>query len=350
MDRTEQEEHISARELLTVEQMKRAWLQSEPQEFGDPILAHTRLDYHAMFYPLGFPVSVTTNSEAVLDAAREGWESFTHRFDATPIRLKVAVAEDESRLCPPVPVCRMRDYMIANIADGKNFAVTDLSRLFSTIWTTEAAVQHRDYFRYFFLESTAMGCISSAHATAIHAACVAWNGEGVLLCGDSGAGKTTLSYACAQAGWTYVTDDGSYLVHGEADRLIAGNCHQVRFRPSAEVLFPQLCGRKVMRRAGVGKPSIELPVDGSSIIRTSPTARARYMVFLARNAGEEKLAPFPRAVARMCLSQTVQCVPFETARHLDAIDALLDVPTFELRYNSLEWAEERLRQLVREGR
>jgi hypothetical protein len=124
----------------------------------------------------------------------------------------------------------------------------------------------------------------------------------------------------------------------------------VRFRPSAEVLFPQLRGREVMRRAGVGKPSIELPVDRSSAIRTSPTASARYMVFLARNAGEEELVPFPRAVARMCLWQTVQCVPHETARHLEAIDALLEVRTFELRYNSLAWAEERLRQLVREGR
>lgn len=350
MEQTKHEKRMPAKESLTVEQLKRAWSRSEPVEFGDPILAHTRLDRHAMFYPLGFPVSVTTNSEAVLDAAREGWGWSPCRFDRAPIRLKVAVMEDDSRVCPPTPVCRMRDHIVTNSADSENFAVTDLSTKFASIWVTEAAVRHRDYFRYFFLESAGMGCIGSAHATAIHAGCVALDDEAILLCGDSGAGKTTLSYACARAGWTYVTDDGSYLVHGEADRLVTGNCQQARFRPSAEALFPQLRGRQVMRRAGVGKPSIELPIESGNAIRTSATANVRHLVFLARDVRREELTPFPRAIARMYLWQTVQCMPYETSRHLKAIDALLEVPTFELRYNSLEWAEERLRQLVREGR
>lgn len=350
MEQTEREEQTRTKELLTVQQLKAAWLRSEPVEFGDPILAHARLDRHEMFYPLGFPVSITTNSEGVLEAAREGWGRFASRFDRAPIRLKVAVTEDQSSVCPPTPVHRMRDHLMTGFADAENFAVTDLSTLFSAIWVTEAAVRHRDYFRYFFLDSTAMGTISSVYAMTVHAGCVAMDGEGVLLCGDSGAGKSTLSYACACAGWTYVTDDASYLVHGEADRLIAGNCHQVRFRPSAEALFPRLRGREVMRRAGVGKPSIELQIDADVAIQTSPTAKARYLVFLARDAGREELAPFPRAVARMCLWQSVQCVPHETARQLEAIDGLLEVKTFELRYNSLESAVERLKQLVREGR
>lgn len=350
MEQTEQEERTTAKELLTVEQLKKAWLRSEPVEFGDPILAHTLLDRYATFYPLGFPVSVTTNSEEVIEAARESWGCFACNFDTTPILLKVAVTEDKSHVCPPTPVCRMRDHIVTNFADFENFAVTDLSRLFSTIWVTDAAVRRRDYFRYFFLESTAMGCIGSAHATAVHAACVALNDVGILLCGDSGAGKTTLSFACARAGWTYVTDDGSYLVHGPDKSLVTGNCHQARFRPSAEGLFPQLRGREVMRRAGVGKPSIELPIGTGDAIRRSSTAKVRYMVFLARNVDKEELTPFPRAVGRMYLWQTVQCMPYQTTRHLEAIDALLDARTYELRYNSLEWAIERLTQLIREGR
>jgi hypothetical protein len=350
MEQTELRERVSGRNVLSVAQMKDAWFRSEPAQFGDPILAHTRLNHHAMFHPLGFPVSVTTNSEAVLDAAQEGWGCFSRRFDATPVRLKVAVAEDECWTCPPTPACRMRDHIVTNIADSDNFAATDLSSLFATICVTGAAVRHRDYLRYFFLDSTALGCIGSAHATAIHAGCVALDDVGILLCGESGAGKTTLSYACARAGWTYVTDDGSYLVHGSEPGLITGNCCQARFRPSAGALFPLLRGREVMRRAGVGKPSIELPIMHGKDIRTSETARARYMVFLERNVDKEELVPFPRAVARMYLWQTVQCMPYETERHLKAIDALLDAETFELHYNSLDWAIERLTQLVREGR
>ena len=350
MNQTERNEPATARELLTIEQLRRAWLRSTPVEFGDPILAHTALDRAAMFFPLGFPVSVTTNSEAVLEAARESWGCFERRFDTEPVRLKVAVTEGDGLTCPPTPRCRMRDHIVTNMADGDNFAVSDLSRLCAVIWTTKAAVEHRDYFRYFFLESTAMACISSGHATAIHAACVALDDEAILLCGDSGAGKTTLSYACACAGWTYVTDDGSYLVHGEAERLVAGNCHQARFRPSAEALFPHLRGREVLQRAGVGKPSIELPICDGDAIRISAAAKVRYMVFLRRDAGKQELAPFPRAVARMYLWQRAHCMPYQANRHLQAIDTLLGVETFELRYSSLDWAIGRLAQLVREGR
>jgi hypothetical protein len=100
----------------------------------------------------------------------------------------------------------------------------------------------------------------------------------------------------------------------------------------------------------VGKPSIELPIEAGDAIHTSATAQVRYMVFLVRSPGKEELTEFPRAVARMYLWQTVQCMPYQTNRHLAAIDALLDVQTFELRYQSLAWAVERLRLLVQEGR
>ncbi|MDQ4123968.1 MAG: hypothetical protein M3134_00005, partial [Actinomycetota bacterium] len=41
----------------------------------------------------------------------------------------------------------------------------------------------------------------------LHAAAVARGGELVLLAGESGAGKTTLTLALLDAGWTYLSDD-----------------------------------------------------------------------------------------------------------------------------------------------
>jgi hypothetical protein len=67
-------------------------------------------------------------------------------------------------------------------------------------------------------------------------------------------------------------------------------------------------------------------------------------------SGENDSLHSPYAVARTRFSPTLQCGPSQTARYPDAIDALLEVKTFELRYNSLDRAVERLRQLVREGR
>ena len=106
------------------------------------------------------------------------------------------------------------------------------------MWLTTAAVAHRNYMRYFFLEGPAQGHISTSHTTAIHAACVELEGTGILLCGDSGAGKSSLAYSSARAGWTYITDDGSYLVNNRTDRLVVGNCNLVRFRPLPSIYSP----------------------------------------------------------------------------------------------------------------
>ena len=119
----------------------------------------------------------------------------------------------------------------------------------------------------------------------MHAACVARNGVGVLLCGDSGAGKTTLAYACAKAGWTYVTDDGSYIVHGRDDLLVVGNCNQIRFRPGGKLIFPELDGREMTQREEKSKPSIEVNSKEMEGDRHSPTATAQYLVLLNRREG-----------------------------------------------------------------
>jgi hypothetical protein len=172
----------------------------------------------------------------------------------------------------------------------------------------------------------------------------------VLLCGDSGAGKSTLSYASARAGWTYVTDDGTYLLQGRDDRLVVGDCSRVRFRPTAEELFPELHGRNVMQRAGVGKPSIEFEATQASGIATASTATIQHIVFLKRDVRTQELSPFPTEVAHLYMMQRVQCMPFQSPLHERAIAHLLQVGTYELRYNDLDWAVERLELLAREGR
>lgn len=336
-------------DILSTQQIREMWERMEPIRFGDPVLAQESLKFHAVYFPLGFPLTIATNSPAVLEAARQSWGHFTRQFETDPIRLQIGVTEGESRICPPTSICRMRDHLVTNIADGENFAICDQSQGSGMIWVTQAALEHTDYFRYFFLESTAMCCISGRYAAGIHAGCVSLDGQAVLLCGDSGAGKSTLSYACARAGWTYTSDDGCYLVHGRKNRLVAGNCHQFRFRPTAESLFPELHGLPAMQRAGVGKPSIEFPTGLSESIRTANTARVKHIVFLKRNVPTQTLAEFPVPVARLCMQQMVDSMPYNSAIKMQSIDHLLEAGTYELQYNDLDWAINRLARLVREG-
>jgi hypothetical protein len=341
---------VQTMEMLSTEKLKEAWARSEPMNFGDPTLARVEFGLRETFYPLGFPVELSTNSAQVLEAAVESWRGFQKLFDVEPIKFNIGVTEAGSSDCPATPVCRMREHLSSNIADAENFAISDFAQSFSLIWVTRATLEHRSYFRYFFLVSTAMGQIANRYAWGIHAACVELGGTGVLLCGDSGAGKSTLSYACARAGWTYITDDGSYLIDGRDDRLIVGDCGQVRFRPESESVFAELRGRPVMQRAEVGKPSIEFATVAARQFITSSTSHIRHIVFLNRSVHGHELVPFPVEVARLYMLQRASSIPATRRLQAQMFDRLLEGGAFELRYTDLDWAVERLGQLVREGR
>lgn len=336
--------------ILTTDQLKSAWLSAQPIQFGDPALAHASFSFRQTFFPFGFPVTVSTNSSAVLDAAVDCWGSFEKIFDIEPFRINIGVTPSDSLECPPPPRSRIRDHLTMSIADGENLAICDNSLDYALVWVNTAAVRHLDYFRYFFLECIVMCCIVARHTTGIHAGCVSLDGAGILLCGDSGTGKSTLSRACARAGWTYITDDGAFLVHDRTDRLVVGNSSRMRFRPSAQALFPELHGCDVMQRAGVGKPSIEWATAADPGIVTSGTAIVRHIVFLNRTARTRELAAFPTAVARLFMLQQVYCsMPYLEQLHSEAIDNLLRVGVYELRYDDLGWAVDRLRLLALEN-
>ncbi|WP_109486310.1 aldolase [Occallatibacter savannae] len=336
--------------MLTIEEIRTAFARSEPVQLADPVLARFSMPLREVFYPLGFPLQIETNSEEVLNSAAVSWQGFTKLFDTPPIKLRVGVTGGSGSECPPTPTCRVQQHLATNIADQENFSVVDLSRSSGQIWLTEAAVSHRGYLRYFFLESAAMAILATSYTTAIHAACIEYKGCGILLCGDSGAGKTSLSYACARAGWTYITDDASFLVNNRTDRLIVGNCNQARFRPSAVELFSELAGKQVVQRAQVGKPSIELTLQPLRHISAAFTSRINYVVYLNRRTSpHQELLSFPIEVARLSMEQTLFSLPATRLTQCVMIDHLLDDGALELRYTKLDWAVDRLARLAERG-
>lgn len=337
--------------MLTIEEIRTACERAEPLQLGDPVLAQFKMPLRGAFYPFGFPLLIETNSEEVLNCAAASWQGFTKLFDMPPIRIRIGVKSGHSSECPPSPVTRVQEHLASNVADSENFSVIDLKQRFAYVWLTEAAVASRGYLRYFFIESTALAILANSYTTPIHAACVERKGCGILLCGDSGAGKSSLSYACAHTGWTYITDDASFLVNNRNDRLVVGNCNLARFRPSAAELFSELTGREIVQRAHIGKPSIELDLQPLSHISVSFTSRINHVVFLNRRQVErQELVEFPTDVARYSMRQYLFSMPETRMVQNAMIDQLLDSGALELRYTDLAWAVNRLFQLAERGR
>jgi HPr Serine kinase C-terminal domain len=284
----------------------------------------------------------------VLAAAQESWGSLREVFSLPALKIRIALGMGSSGPCPPPPVFRGQMHLLSIVADAQNFAVCDRLRGFAFVWLSQAAVEHKAYLRYHFLEAIALTMLASSYVTPLHAACVELAGQGVLFCGNSGAGKSSLAYACARAGWKFISDDASYLVRQGIGRLVVGNSQFVRLRPSAAELFPELEGLSLTPRAA-GKPSIEIPTALIPGVMGVPHSRVEYIVFLNRGEFDvPELVPFPKELALQWASHSQ--VDTRANREVrTAIRELVNARLFELRYRTLSGAVARLEDLIRRG-
>jgi hypothetical protein len=327
-----------------IQEQARESSEAAPQD--DPLLCRVELPLREVFYPLGFAVEIITNSQSVLDAAGESWAGLNERRFRPALQLRIWIADGETEACPPSPAVRAHRNLLTIVADAEHQAICDLEAGSSFAWLSGAALRHRRYLRYHFIEAIALVLISTSYATAIHAACVSLHGRGILLCGDSGAGKSSLAYACARAGWTYTSDDACYLLRGSDKPLVIGNSHQLRFRPSASELFPELTGRDQTPRAE-GKPSVEVPTRELPRLLTSDEAAVHAIVFLKRRSSPAaELVPLPKTVAIHRFHRAI--APYEEMQHLqaEAMRSLASAGVYELRYRDLPDAIELLGALV----
>lgn len=305
---------------------------SRPQ---DALLSDMDLPYRETFYPLGYRVEIHTNDIAVLQCAHE---SFAHGRPCRPcaaLQIRVGVSYGGASACPPEPTRRQFNHLYSLVADVNNQALLDLRSGVNFTWVISATVKNRMYFRNNFLEKAVYLQLGALVVTDLHAACVSKNEKGILLIGESGAGKSTLAYACAREGWTYTSDDTSYLINDSQIPRVIGHSHRARFRPSAKEIFPELENFELSPRME-GKPSIEVLISELPVEKTATEATVDRIVYLNRrpsSAGELIRLPNGTATKRAC-DELFSAGEIRT-KHESILQILSDIPTYELQYSDL---------------
>jgi hypothetical protein len=315
----------------------------------DPVLSALDLPLHRRFYPCGFPLDVASNSAHVIEVASEGWGDFTQQFDTRPARLHIAVAAGSSDPLPQQSVVRSREHLMFFVANAENFMVCDFEKSFGFAWTTESVVRDHALLRYRFLTAGGLTLVEQQSCASLHCGLVVRNGRGVAFLGDSFAGKSTLSYACARAGWTFASDDGVFLVRDRNDRFAVGDPYTLRLREDARQLFPELQDRMPAPRPN-GKLAMEI-FTRSLPIQITQGCTIDHIVFLNRNAaGVARIQPYRKEDALdWCQRYSTFGSRATRQAQLRCYEHLLTAGIWEMQYGNLDEAIGRLEQLVDSG-
>ena len=314
---------------------------------NDPLACEFPLPLRGHYFPNGIPLHVETNSNEILAALDPAWMRYPARPGAHPVTLRVMVEGRNAlnTVRPSMPIGQ--GHVISMVHGPDNFAVCDLSASFTFARLTQDVAADGACARYHFLDPAVYLMIEAHHFCPVHASCISLKGRAILLCGNSGAGKTSLAYACAKKGWAFLSGDATYIVRERPDPIVAGRPFSIRFRAEARELFPELGAWQPERRPD-GKPDLEIDTDelGMTVALES---KACCMVFLNRQNGyaHAGVAPFPVTEAFLQCSKAISFGGHDIrAGQIRALSGFLNLPLVELTYSDFAGAEKQLREIA----
>ncbi|MFZ2519382.1 MAG: hypothetical protein WA089_11820 [Anaerolineae bacterium] len=164
----------------------------------------------------------------------------------------------------------------------------------------------------------------------LHAAALAWQGQGVLITGPSGAGKTTTMLQCVRAGFRFVSDDATLLTRAaQGDILAVATLNTMHVTPRTVDFFPELAPF-VNERADNGKATIFLPEvypDSMSAVN-SREAVAPVRLLIVPSLQGPRDGTFEPLSGRTVLSEALPLSvdlqqPAAAAAHLDLLAQLV---------------------------
>ena len=315
----------------------------------DPLGYTEPLPLVERFYPLGFPLELATNSSHIVESARESWGEFKPAFDVTPMEFRIVARGDEAeppRSSPEGPMFRAQGHLLTVVLGPDNFGVVDMDRGFSFACLAPAVAQNHLFTSFHFLDPMAYMCLSQRYLTPVHAACVARNGDGILLVGEPGAGKSCLAWACGQAGFTFIADDAAWLVRESAEPAVIGRHQRMRFKPGSLDFIPELA-RLPRVETVIGKYSFEIRTADVPGLASASRCRASKIVFLERQeTGAAELLPVSPEETRRRIALARPVLEHHVWNEQQAsLEPLIARGAWLLRYSGLAEAVDQLLKL-----
>ncbi len=307
--------------------------------YDDPLHWGTPIRFQENFIPIGTVIRVESNDEAVLRVARENFGPYGQAPPGEPANfvLRICVDPIHREIPPwPKPSFRSLNHLVHISCGQSNFAVADLNSRVSVGFVTPAMVEDSSFFKSTFLDCLFYVLAVHHLYTPVHCSAVASNGRGILICGRSGVGKTTLAYACARSGMQVLSDDVVHLRIDSASNQLQlwGRPWQLRLVPEAVSLFLELSGREPKLRSD-HQWYLEIDVESQFPGGTVTSCKPEALVFLDRHTGKANgLQPLGVASALEWLKKDIyQSEPSVIERHHRTLERLLQTKAYTLSYS-----------------
>lgn len=250
---------------------------------------------------------VATNSDAVLRGLHR-WKVASRRQKCFALRVLVDERIPPAKGIPPL--YRGMDHIVF-ASFGSGFFALDLMRKEITAVISSHTASDEQFWNRVMLPIAVgvMGCFIGV--VPLHSACLEWNGVGVLIAGVSGAGKSTLAGALAKLGFSFLSDDWTYLLPEDARLIAYGLGVPLKLLPDAARFFDGLHNHQLGHSLN-GELAYEVdPVHFAP--RTIMSSVPRYLFMLERRASgpsrfqriapdvvhdffEQSSEPFPEAL------------------------------------------------------
>jgi hypothetical protein len=267
----------------------------------DPLYRDTPLNHTLELPVLGIPVRFECNAPhaaQVIEGAYGQWRPLTKRPEliaAHQARVRVICHEGTLPESSGFPLTsRMPDNDRLMIHTPGSLALADVSRADAVIYATPALLDAGERFVSGVLDAVVLLLVTRFDRVPVHAALLLREGAGLLLCGRSRVGKSTLAYAARRRGYLVSGDDVAY-VQMEPRFRVWGAARALRLPTDVVGWFSELASIKATRGPD-GEEKLVVPLAGDHEAGP-PVAERAVVCLLARSGDEGRLERVSQAAA-----------------------------------------------------
>jgi hypothetical protein len=242
------------------------------------ILDESQLPLHGAIQVVGRTGRVATNDQGLLDILSSICASGSN--SAVVFSVLVFVHQEPS-LSDSLPYFRGLHHLVFAKFGPSNLFVFDIVNRVIRAAITEELAHDRAFWQERLLPIAVGVFGASIGVLPLHAACLSFDGRGLLIAGASGAGKSTLSLALAKHGADFISDDWTYIAHYNGELCAHGMSAPVKLLPDATRYFPEL-KRHDTRVSLNGERAYELPPGDALNLRVEGQCKPDCLVFYER--------------------------------------------------------------------